>query len=400
MLFTAQPEHRAARTFDKTSCPSDCGGATSGSVIQGTATHGAPTGLSDNAFQLEALANLAASLCASVLLIPPSRMLTPNHNGGRSVPDFVRWDRYLEFRPAAGVANPLIDDKEWAAISSRHEDHEHDPECQGECQPLLNLMSTTPAQAAWDWGRAVDAVANGRRFVWHIDVNYWTWGGVVAAAIHSAGFAVPHIDFNEGLPPFDGCDHGQVRVSQNVLALVKTFEEKVGLSGFSDVSALHLRRGDMSTWCDTSAPTVIDYINCTDHEGVSGRQQLIIFTDETDPLYLSELFSGLKQLPQWGGRVVHGDPIIEKNAHHYNGAPDNYETYAAASNIISLAGQAFNVRCPFVCGERNADERGADRTDGNGVCHPCKKQKAWEERAWPDYQRGIEQEKAGQRGEG
>ena len=238
MLFTAQPEHRAARTFDKTSCPSDCGGATSGSVIQGTATHGAPTGLSDNAFQLEALANLAASLCASVLLIPPSRMLTPNHNGGRSVPDFVRWDRYLEFRPAAGVANPLIDDKEWAAISSRHEDHEHDPECQGECQPLLNLMSTTPAQAAWDWGRAVDAVANGRRFVWHIDVSYWTWGGVVAAAIHSAGFAVPHIDFNVGLPPFDGCDHGQVRVSQNVLALVKTFEEKVGLSGFSDVSRM------------------------------------------------------------------------------------------------------------------------------------------------------------------
>ena len=121
----------------------------------------------------------------------------------------------------------------------------------------------------------------------------------------------------------------------------------------------------MSTWCDTSVPAVISHINCTDHEGVGGRQKLIIFTDETDPLYLSELFSGLKQLPQWGGRVVHGDPIIEKNAHHYNGAPDNYETYAAASNIISLAGQVFNVRCPLVCGERNADERGADRTDGN-----------------------------------
>ena len=161
------------------------------------------------------------------------------------------------------------------------------------------------------------------------------------------------------------------------------------------VSALHLRRGDMSTWCDTSVPAVISHINCTDHEGVGGRQKLIIFTDETNPLYLSELLSGLKQLPQWGGRVVHGDPIIEKKAHHYNGVPDNYETYAAASNIISLAGQVFNVRCPLVCGERNADERGADRTDGNGVCHPCEKQNFWEERAWPDYERSIERGKAG-----
>ena len=223
MLFTAQPEHRAARTFDKTSCPTDCGDATSGSVIQGFA---APTGLGDCAFQLEALANLAASLCASVLLIPPSRMLTPNHNGGRSVPDFVRWDRYLEFRPAAGVANPLIDEKEWAAISSRHED-----------QPLT-LTSTTPAQAAADWGRAADAVASGRRFVWKVHVNYWTWGGVVAAAIHSAGFPVPHIDFSKGAPPFDGCDYGQIRVSQSVLSLVRNFEKEVGLSGFSDVSRM------------------------------------------------------------------------------------------------------------------------------------------------------------------
>ena len=35
----------------------------------------------------------------------PSTMPTPSHNGGRPVPDFARWDRYLEFRPAAGVAN-------------------------------------------------------------------------------------------------------------------------------------------------------------------------------------------------------------------------------------------------------------------------------------------------------
>ena len=54
------------------------------------------------------------------------------------------------------------------------------------------------------------------------------------------------------------------------------------------VSALHLRRGDMSTWCDTSVPAVISHINCTDHEGVGGRQKLIIFTDETNPLCLSE----------------------------------------------------------------------------------------------------------------
>ena len=129
-------------------------------------------------------------------------------------------------RPAAGVANPLIDEKEWAAISSRHED-----------QPLT-LTSTTPAQAAADWGRAADAVASGRRFVWKVHVNYWTWGGVVAAAIHSAGFPVPHIDFSKGAPPFDGCDYGQIRVSQSVLSLVRNFEKEVGLSGFSDVSRM------------------------------------------------------------------------------------------------------------------------------------------------------------------
>ena len=45
---------------------------------------------------------------------------------------------------------------------------------------------------------------------------------------------------------------------------------------------------------------------------VSTQQKLVLFTDETDETYISELTAELAKLPQWRAGVVHGDSVIEK----------------------------------------------------------------------------------------
>jgi hypothetical protein len=41
------------------------------------------------------------------------------------------------------------------------------------------------------------------------------------------------------------------------------------------------------------------------------RPKLVLFTDETDETYISELTAELAKLPQWRAGVVHGDSVIE-----------------------------------------------------------------------------------------
>ena len=42
------------------------------------------------------------------------------------------------------------------------------------------------------------------------------------------------------------------------------------------------------------------------------KPKLVLFTDETDETYISELTAELAKLPQWRAGVVHGDSVIEK----------------------------------------------------------------------------------------
>ena len=41
------------------------------------------------------------------------------------------------------------------------------------------------------------------------------------------------------------------------------------------------------------------------------KPKLVLFTDETDETYISELTAELAKLPQWRAGVVHGDSVIE-----------------------------------------------------------------------------------------
>ena len=107
-----------------------------------------------------------------------------------------------------------------------------------------------------------------------------------------------------------------------------------------------MRRSDTKQQCDTSVPAVLAYMRCPAARwNVSTPQKLVLFTDETDPVYLAKLQQALAALPRWGGGVVHGDAEVARELSPEERA-DNYLVYAVASLLMSDAEELYAMeRC-------------------------------------------------------
>ncbi len=93
----------------------------------------------------------------------------------------------------------------------------------------------------------------------------------------------------------DYCDEDQRCVGFDVIFHSSANASNAGTCRLYGPNTPRLGDGGVDEW---------QYMYCS-------KPKLVLFTDETDENYISELTTELAKLPQWGGGVIHGDRVIE-----------------------------------------------------------------------------------------
>ena len=302
----------------------------------------------------------------------PSEALGSKHNGGRKVSAGTPWERYLQWRAKPRGTTPFDGSfttaGEWQALEASL------PPAQRNLSLALEATSVDDVLAQWE--QVAAAADTGRRFHWKISLGCWQWSHALRAHVEqkrgAALFksAVQYELDAGGNTSFIGCDYGDVRVSRHATRVAdRLVAELTDDESNSQFVTLHVRRGDTVSQCDTTVPAVLAFLNCSKALAAYAprRPQLLIFTDETDEAYLSELLSELQALPRWGGKVSHGDALVAATIGQ-RASHDNYEVYAAAAYIMSRAGLALAIER---CNGTVSCEPTPKREREGRPCHPC-----------------------------
>ncbi|CAJ1343502.1 unnamed protein product [Effrenium voratum] len=292
----------------------------------------APAGLADRRAMFTIAGNLAGPLCAHVHVPSPAEILVGDPTGGL-VADW--WDSYMDLRfPDGDTVLRTIDDKQ------------------------ITIPGTMSLQDRFT--AVAEAFSSNTSFVVEVKENMFNLGVWIGQHLPENAKRGPLPNLL-GLHQETPCNHVRYSPSRIVQNLVTSFKEKLNLTNFA---TLHIRRQDASWQCDTSVPRVLRYADCWFSDGQSNAKTLVLFTDETDQVYLQDLLQQLSAASErWGAMLVHhGDPILASLApgaqnSAQNGSQkdgydgyDGYATYSAARELMKESTAQLELRrftsCP------------------------------------------------------
>ena len=286
-------------------------------------------GMSDRVSIMSGAALLATSLCARLIMPSPANallQLSTGSNGGAPVDPSWGWERYLQLG--------LLPDGQ-SVIARPGEELQH-------ITGRATVLKSKYAEVVSTYTHVASLAG---QFVWYIDDNYHHW--------------------STQLPPL-GCDGDQLTLpgaaekqhpmnwaewslppSTFVRELACAIRDALGATT-DTMHAVHVRRTDPANRCNTSVAAVVEHIkgcdaawNAPDPWGAT----LVLFTDETEQVYLDELVAALSELPRWGGRVRHGDRVIMEQLSEQDRA-DSFLVYSVAADLMATSSRYFELhRC-------------------------------------------------------
>ncbi|KAJ8611369.1 hypothetical protein CTAYLR_006479 [Chrysophaeum taylorii] len=296
-------------------------------------------GLVDRTSSIAHVANMAASVCARVVVPPPCELLsTTRHNLGKALPCTEGWSRYASIRYAMAS------------------DAEALPLAESTHQVEARVVSPTAESVAAGYDEAWRLAAAGTSFAWQIGANYREWKR--SAQEHVAGVAVSTARRKARRSNISRCEYVVTGPSPRVAALADDFVRSTRLP--SRFATLHVRRtGDEKSsssssskrrrgaTCDTSVAAVTRYAACSllplgtllgaSSASSSFLDAVVLFTDERDEAYVAAVVANLEATLRaaGGARVVHGDAALRALA--ARDRDDNFFIFGAAMSVMHRA---------------------------------------------------------------
>jgi len=286
-------------------------------------------GMSDRVSIMSGAALLATSLCARLIMPSPANallQLSTGHNGGAPVDPSWGWERYLQLGwlpdGQSVIARP---GEELQHITSR-----------------ATVINSKYGEVADNYTHVASLPG---QFVWYIDDNYYHWSAQLPP-LGCDGDQVVLPDAVEKQHPMNSAEWS-LPPSTFVQDIACDTRDALGTTP-DTMHAVHVRRTDTVNRCNTSVAAVVEHIkacdatwNTLDPRGAF----LVLFTDETEQVYLDELVAALSELPRWGGRVRHGDRAIFEQLSEQD-KTDNFLVYAVAADLMATSSRYFEVhRC-------------------------------------------------------
>ena len=330
-------------------------------------------GLGDRMNVLLGASNLAASLCARLVMAPPSEMLSPSHNGGVKLNDDVQWSRYFQAYRVLDGGQKVV----WRAARRVLP-------ANGVAVPIgRNDANISRADVVREYLEARAVMESGRRFTWYLNLRYHQWRSALEAKAQEFG--------RPPLMPFgdhehrrrEACSYVELELSSAVVNVSRAVLAATGLASplaqratLATFATLHVRRGRRSTdplpraTCNTSVAAVLQYVRCS-VSAAFAPTALLISTDETRHNYLSRLVAHLTERYR-STRAILVDQLISQLSPDWvwqgagaNRFVDNFFVFAVGRAIVEAASAGrlsmSHHACPngtAICGERH-------------TCHPC-----------------------------
>lgn len=297
-----------------------------------------PAGVLDRLLNLRMWSQLAASLCARLVLPPACKMLSKSLVG-HPLPDDLPWSHFVTVKlksDGSDILNPPDDvgmsgNSSTRAVISENQGEVNEATAMGTPKQRLDTLVYDEgpfkrAKAAYllgaKYAQAEQKVDDGEAFQWDLyeDWLFMDWVGM--------------------LPKIGHCPLVSMEPSPSIVTAAQRFFYALQVQPGSYVT-LHIRRRDAALACDTSIPKVVDYVKCSlDQVGWLNRtdQPLIVFTDEQDPTYLDDLLNALYKTFNSQRSVFLGDSAIHSVSCYHDGpfvfATSLYIRHQAAAEMF------------------------------------------------------------------
>lgn len=331
-------------------CYRQCSSYENRIAFYGPLFSGRGAGLNDRQWIMTKSADLAAFLCAKLIVPAPHFMLGPEHNGGKRVSEKLTWTkdfieiRYLQNRNMSAIMQQPINEY----------DNKHD--LGDSLKAMIKSRNLTwieskrnPADIAKGLREAYQRVRRNQLtgtetpFLWTIHQDFWTGHNkIIVPELEKLG-----IEFNEtSMLPMNCKGTFLQRSAPASLVLRRSLEQLQQQKRNSSTllfGNLHLRRGDAIKACNTSVAKVREYLECSLGEFRPPTQEFILTlsTDETSTDYIQKIGKVIESL---GFVFVHLDALVRSvvqeevnrstlSPHHAN----NFITFMATQGVSQKA---------------------------------------------------------------
>lgn len=247
-------------------------------------------GIGDRSYIVNSAASYAQALCATLVIPPPTFMLSEKHNNNNHVNCSWGWGRYWDMEPS----RPFI--KDWYEVLAQF------PVCPrrnkyADLKELERYAKDTGHVTAANMAQAFDLYRAGTPFALFMNPNGPT-NGLYNLVLPSSCGGGPGGVLRE-LRAIPGCQNG-LGVSPLPVSVAADL-----VRGLETYLTIHIRRTDTLVYgCDTSPAKVRLYLNCQLGQFNGSFPAIVLFTDDTHEAFLSEVLS---VLGEFALKVVHGD---------------------------------------------------------------------------------------------
>ena len=344
-------------------------------------------GLFDRTLVLHGVTTLAAGLCAKVYTPPPCVLLSPGHNKAAAPLSCKHsWSRYFHLNHSGDNTPMLVNMQERNRLLKQPHKLVNDRNIDDLTK--ASKTRTDGKEVMQAYVKALHMVADGERFAWTIDTNYWDWAerlqnyllvlryiitnpnGTLLTPLAERWAPTPYVlPFSQrhGLDPWMRASAALSCFFVNLTAPAPALKAREGFAaamGYSSADSLekllviHLRRGDKSDGCDTSLEALMSLFSCRLKPPRKGKKGggIALFTDETNRTYIETLTTWLAARQK--AVVRHGDAIVTTLLGPEDGA-DNYMVYTAMGAIMDAAGAAWRIGFGGTCPTQDNVTHGA-----------------------------------------
>jgi len=281
---------------------------------------------------LQQLGNIAASLCARLVVRPPGQMLDyERHNAGVQIPDYFPHSDYTNMTSrmhwSDGGKHVGWDESDEPVILDNVTVEEARLYGISEAVDVYIDTNASNANSVFDqYMQAMQAMEKGQTFVWGIHKSIYELRDKFMTSVTditkdevpflNTSFPLPHLNHKVG-----GCNYVNLKTNARQERAVSEFLDRAGIASSENVTytPLHIRRGDLAHTCNSSLAALESYLKCSysrcplrpssGNVTTEGRKPIILFTDEMDPTYIASVL-GLLRTYALGS--LHGDPLLRK----------------------------------------------------------------------------------------
>jgi hypothetical protein len=259
--------------------------------------HPTPEGISDRHTIIAALADLAGSLCATLLFPPPTEMLAARHNHGNLVDPKVQWSDFFHINFLQDASPALYQ----LSLHSSVENQES----------YYQKSSSGPATIVQDWEELETRSwqQDAQSFLW--TVPYWyDVAGILGKAMQQRSDSyLPAISGNQ-----EGCRYTEESTAPVLAQAAHTIWNEIQQTSprNATIGFFHIRRTDATKECLTILPKIDMYLSCSFEMIRPGQHNITILfaSDAPSPVYRQGIRD---RIEKYGMVFVDLDRMVEQH---------------------------------------------------------------------------------------